>query len=86
MALIIKTFLVQAFYIPSASMEPGLVENDRILVQKVSYWFGGSPQRGDVVVFEDPGGWLLGDEPPAPRRCWPRGWRRSASTRRAATS
>ncbi|MGA8258563.1 MAG: signal peptidase I [Nocardioides sp.] len=63
MALIIKTLLVQAFYIPSASMEPGLVENDRILVQKVSYWFGGSPQRGDVVVFEDPGNWLLGPEP-----------------------
>ena len=62
MALIIKTFLVQAFYIPSASMEPGLVENDRILVQKVSYWFGGSPSRGDVIVFADPGGWLVGPE------------------------
>ncbi len=62
MALLIKTFLVQAFYIPSASMEPGLVKNDRILVQKVSYWFGGSPSRGDVIVFEDPGGWLLGPE------------------------
>ncbi len=63
MALIIKTFLVQAFYIPSASMEPGLVENDRILVQKMSYWFGGDPSRGDVVVFQDPGGWLNGPEP-----------------------
>ncbi|QCW51742.1 signal peptidase I [Nocardioides dongxiaopingii] len=62
MALVIKTFLVQAFYIPSASMEPGLVKNDRILVQKVSYWFGGSPSRGDVIVFEDPGGWLTGPE------------------------
>ena len=62
MALIIKTFLVQAFYIPSASMEPGLVKNDRILVQKVSYWFGGSPARGDVIVFEDPGNWLIGPE------------------------
>jgi signal peptidase I len=39
-------------------MEPGLVKNDRILVQKVSYWGGGEPQRGDVVVFSDPGGWL----------------------------
>ena len=39
-------------------MEPGLVKNDRILVQKVSYWFGGTPQRGDVVVFKDPGDWL----------------------------
>ncbi len=58
LALVIKTFFVQAFYIPSSSMRPGLVVNDRILVQKPSYWFGGEPQRGDVVVFEDPGGWL----------------------------
>lgn len=63
MALVIKTFFVQAFYIPSQSMEPGLRINDRILVQKVSYWFGGSPDRGDVIVFEDPGGWLTGPEP-----------------------
>jgi signal peptidase I len=61
LALVIKTFFVQAFYIPSSSMEPGLVINDRILVQKPSYWFG-EPQRGDVVVFEDPGGWLPGPE------------------------
>jgi signal peptidase I len=61
-ALVIKTFLAQAFYIPSESMEPGLVKNDRILVQKVSYWGGGSPKRGDVVVFEDPGGWLSPSE------------------------
>ncbi|WP_243057275.1 signal peptidase I [Nocardioides sp. SR21] len=58
LAIVIKALFVQAFYIPSQSMEPGLVKNDRILVQKVSYWFGGSPQRGDVVVFKDPGGWL----------------------------
>jgi signal peptidase I len=58
LAALIKAVLVQAFYIPSESMEPGLVANDRILVQKVSYWFGGTPQRGDVVVFEDPGDWL----------------------------
>ncbi|GAA5155326.1 hypothetical protein GCM10023340_40340 [Nocardioides marinquilinus] len=57
MALLIKTFFVQAFYIPSASMEPGLVKDDRILVQKPSYWFG-EPSRGDVIVFKDPGGWL----------------------------
>src|SRR6187431_1337699 len=58
LAVVLKAFFVQAFYIPSESMEPGLVKNDRILVQKVSYWGGGEPQRGDVVVFEDPGGWL----------------------------
>lgn len=50
-ALLIKTFLLQAFYIPSASMEPTLVEGDRVLVEKVSYRLGG-PKRGDVVVFE----------------------------------
>jgi signal peptidase I len=60
LAVVIKSLLVQAFYIPSESMEPGLIRNDRILVQKVSFWFGGEPQRGDVVVFEDPGGWLSG--------------------------
>lgn len=58
LAVIIKTFLMQAFYIPSPSMVPGLVKNDRILVEKPSYWFGGTPQRGDVVVFSDPGDWL----------------------------
>ncbi len=58
LAIGIKAFLVQPFYIPSESMEPGLVKDDRILVQKPSYWFGDTPQRGDVVVFKDPGGWL----------------------------
>ena len=62
LAVVLKAFFVQAFYIPSESMEPGLVKNDRILVQKVSYWGGGSPERGDVVVFEDPGGWLGADD------------------------
>ncbi len=62
LAVVLKAFFVQAFYIPSESMEPGLVKNDRILVQKVSYWGGGSPERGDVVVFEDPGGWLGPDD------------------------
>lgn len=66
LAIVIKALFVQAFYIPSESMEPGLIKNDRILVQKVSYWFGGSPQRGDVVVFEDPGGWLNAAETAGP--------------------
>ncbi len=57
LALVIKTFFVQAFYIPSGSMEQTLEVNDRILVQKVSYWFG-SPQRGDIIVFSDPANWL----------------------------
>jgi signal peptidase I len=58
LAVVIKTFFVQAFYIPSESMEPGLILNDRILIQKVSYWGDDEPERGDVVVFKDPGGWL----------------------------
>ena len=66
LAIVIKALLVQAFYIPSESMEPGLVKNDRILVQKVSYWFGGEPERGDVVVFKDPGGWLSAVEAAGP--------------------
>ena len=40
LAIVIKSLFVQAFYIPSPSMEPQFVKNDRILVQKVSYWGG----------------------------------------------
>ena len=65
LAVIIKSLFVQAFYIPSPSMEPQFVKNDRILVQKVSYWGGASPSRGDIIVFKDPGGWLDDDAAPA---------------------
>ncbi len=65
LALVIKTLFAQAFYIPSGSMKPGLVQNDRILVQKMSYWFG-EPDRGEVVVFEDPGSWLTGSATAGP--------------------
>ena len=58
---IVKTFLVQMFFVPSGSMRPLFVEDDRILVQKISYWHG-DVQRGDVVVFDDPGGQWLGTE------------------------
>ena len=58
LAICLKTFVAQAFYIPSASMRPTLVENDRILVEKVSYWGSAQPERGDVVVFGDPDDWL----------------------------
>jgi signal peptidase I len=51
LALLIKTFLLQAFYIPSGSMLPTLEIGERILVEKVSYRLG-EPDRGDVVVFE----------------------------------
>ncbi|ARP72566.1 signal peptidase I [Streptomyces pluripotens] len=60
-ALVLKTFLVQAFVIPSGSMEQTIRIGDRVLVDKFTPWFGSTPQRGDVVVFHDPGGWL-GDE------------------------
>lgn len=57
-ALVLKSFVLQAFYIPSASMEPTLLVGDRVLVEKVGYRFG-DPGRGDVVVFEkDLGGAL----------------------------
>lgn len=52
-AVVIKTFLIQAFYIPSASMEPTLNIQDRVLVNKLSYRLH-DVHRGDVVVFERP--------------------------------
>ncbi len=58
LAVGIKALVMQAFYIPSGSMNDTLVHNDRILVQKISYWGDRSPERGDIVVFADPGGWL----------------------------
>lgn len=58
LALIIKTFLVQAFSIPSDSMQNTLQRGDRVLVDKLTPWFGSTPERGEVVVFHDPGGWL----------------------------
>lgn len=56
-SVLVKAFFVQMFYVPSASMKPEFVKNDRILVEKISYW-NGDVQRGDVVVFQDPGNWL----------------------------
>lgn len=54
LALLIKTFLVQAFYIPSASMLQTLHVHDRVLVNKVDFHVG-SPQRGEIVVFDTTG-------------------------------
>jgi signal peptidase I len=53
LALLIKSFLVQAFYIPSESMEPTLRVGDRVLVNKLVYHFH-DPRRGDIIVFEEP--------------------------------
>ncbi len=59
-ALVVKTFLVQAFYIPSASMEPTLHKGDRVLVNKLSYDLH-DIHRGDVIVFELPPEQVEGD-------------------------
>lgn len=58
LALIIKTFLLQAFSIPSDSMQDTLQRGDRVLVDKLTPWFGSEPERGEVVVFHDPNDWL----------------------------
>jgi signal peptidase I len=65
LAVVFKTFLVQAFFIPSGSMEPTLDISDRVLVEKVSYRFG-EVQPGDIVVFihNEPG--LPSSEPSNP--------------------
>jgi signal peptidase I len=62
-SFLIKTFLIRSFYIPSESMEDTLLVNDRIIVNELVPDV--TPiERGDVVVFKDPGGWL--DNPPVP--------------------
>lgn len=62
-SFVVKTFVVRSFYIPSASMERTLLIKDRILVDELTpRWTG--YERGDVVVFKDPGGWL----DPAPQK------------------
>lgn len=52
-AVLIKTFLIQPFWIPSESMLDTIHVNDRVMVNKLAFQFG-EPQRGDVVVFRDP--------------------------------
>lgn len=57
LSFVVKTFLVQPFWIPSGSMEETLITGDRIIVNKVP-GSNNDPERGDIVVFEDPDGWL----------------------------
>lgn len=59
-AFIVKTFLVQAFYIPSGSMEDTLQVGDRVLVNKVVYHLR-PVERGDVIVFDGTGSFIIGD-------------------------
>lgn len=57
LSVLVRTFIFQAFYVPSASMENTLLVNDRIVVSKISTRITGI-HRGDVVVFHDPSHWL----------------------------
>jgi signal peptidase I len=59
-ALVVKTWLFQAFYIPSESMLPTLSVGDRVLVNKVDYDIG-DVRRGHIIVFERPESWTTGD-------------------------
>lgn len=65
-SFLVKTFVVRSFFIPSSSMENTLLVKDRILVDELTTRWTGY-ERGDVVVFKDPGGWLPPPTPKPPR-------------------
>ena len=58
---LLRAFVVQAFFVPSGSMLPAIQLHDRIVVSRI-----GSIERGEVVVFEDPGGWIPATEQAQP--------------------
>lgn len=60
-AIVVRAFILQTFYIPSQSMENTLEINDRVLVNKLVYDFR-SPDRGEIVVFRAPDGWGIGPD------------------------
>lgn len=62
LSVLLRTFIFQAFFVPSESMVATLMKDDRIIASKLSYRFG-EIQRGDVVVFSDPGNWLPDPRP-----------------------
>jgi signal peptidase I len=64
LTLVIKTYAIQAFYIPSGSMQNTLAIGDRVLVDKLSFDFG-KIHRGDIVVFSGDGTWDPGITPPS---------------------
>ncbi len=66
-AVVVKSFIAQAFYIPSGSMLPQLQINDRVVVSKISYRLH-DPRRGDIVVFDAPGSEDLPDTSGLPAR------------------
>jgi signal peptidase I len=55
-AILVRTFVLQTYYVPSASMEHTLNINDRVLVNKLAYDFR-DPHRGEVIVFNSPESW-----------------------------
>jgi signal peptidase I len=67
LSAVIRAFLLQAFYVPSASMEETLRPGDRIIASKITTELSGV-SRGEIVVFKDPGDWL--PDPPPPSDDW----------------
>lgn len=66
-AFVVKTFVAQAFYIPSGSMLPQLEVGDRVVVSKLAYRLH-EPNRGDIVVFDSPSNGGTGSSSPLPVR------------------
>jgi len=72
LSLLVKTFLIRSFFVPSGSMLSTLQIDDRIIVNELV------PnvipvEHGDVLVFKDPGGWLSADAPSAAKSPWEQG-------------
>ncbi|MDO5494183.1 MAG: signal peptidase I [bacterium] len=69
LSVVVKTFFVQSFFIPSESMQTTLMVDDRIVVNKLAS-SEGQLRHGDIVVFVDPGGWLAAptNEPTGARK------------------
>ncbi|MCX6403147.1 MAG: signal peptidase I [Actinobacteria bacterium] len=62
LSVLLRTFIFQAFFVPSESMVATLLKDDRIIASKLSYRFD-EIHRGDIVVFADPGNWLPDPRP-----------------------
>jgi len=73
LSLLVKTFLIRSFFVPSGSMLSTLQVQDRIIVNELVPNVI-APQHGDVLVFKDPGGWLPSDTPTGPKPVWEQSW------------
>lgn len=73
LSLVIKTFLIRSFFIPSGSMLETLQIDDRIVVNELVPTIV-PIHRGDIVVFKDPGGWLNADSPAPNGSFWVETW------------